>query len=506
MDEQPWVPEGKTEEVKPMESGRIGGEAIRSARGIVIILSLLPSLPACSSVGLYLRARGRDLADLINFKRPDFKRETNSRGLGHGFGVRVTATEFLSPAFGGGGDYPQRETYGRRRLVYRNGTFGFLLVDFLSRGEDPGPIFDFHILGVPTSRRSLALWGGPPPFQQRFRLGGELALPFSSWGLYLNPFEILDWTAGLVGLDPGDDDWLDVFGAPLEEDPSERQKAHEEEIRARIAKPIPGFRLIQERNAQGYPEYRHEATGITFVLIPGGTFLMGSGDKRMDSGWERPLHPVTLDSFLIAKYEVRQGEWSGIMGTNPSRFTGDDMPVENLRWVDSKDFCRPTGLSLPTEAQWEYACRAGTRTLFAFGNELRPDQARFAAIEETWDYDLDDIRKKNDPRRILRGRAKSTLPVESFDPNGFGLHNMHGNVREWCEDTLDGSFYEKRAARARNPVCREGSGGHALRGGCAMSTVKDCRSAARDSPHHADRIKYCGFRPVFNLAKPTEAP
>ncbi len=479
-----------------------------SVRGLLFVIGLLISLPACSSAGRYLRARGRDLADLVNFKRPDFERETNSRGPGHGFGVRVTATEFLAPTLGGGGEYPQRETYGRRRLVHRDTYMGCLLVDFLFRTGDEGLFYEPHLLGLPLSKESLALWRGPPPFRQRFRVGADVLLPFSSWGLYMNPLEFIDLIGGLAGLDPADDDWLDFFGQPLEEDPVERKKAHEEEIRARIAKSIPGFRPILERNAQGYPESRHEATGIVFVLIPGGTFLMGGGGKLLESGCDKPLHPVTLDSFLIAKYELRQSEWRRLMDTNPSRFSGDNLPVENLRWEDSKEFCRRAGLTLPTEAQWEYACRAGTRTLFAFGDELRPDQARFAAQKETWNYDLDGTKEKLKSREFPRGRAKPTVAVDSFAPNGFGLHNLHGNVREWCEDVLDSSFYEKRAARARNPICTEESEsvGHALRGGCAMNTAEDCRSAARDNSYMVERIKYCGFRPAFSLAGAAAAP
>ena len=123
-------------------------------------------------------------------------------------------------------------------------------------------------------------------------------------------------------------------------------------------------------NEQRYREYRHRQTGIVMVRVPGGTFWMGSPESeagRVDN--EGPVHEVTLSPFLIAKYEVSQAEWKKIMGDNPSKLKGDALPVTMISWKDCQEFCEKTGLSFPTEAQWEYSCRAGTTTRFWSGGD-----------------------------------------------------------------------------------------------------------------------------------------
>ena len=120
------------------------------------------------------------------------------------------------------------------------------------------------------------------------------------------------------------------------------------------------------RNPQGHREYRHEETGIVFVSLPGGTFLMGSReDEDGYSEPDGPVHEVTLSSFMIAKYEVSQAQWEAVMGvgSNPSEFKGENLPVDSVSWDElhtSGGFLYRKGFSLPSEAQWEYACRAGT--------------------------------------------------------------------------------------------------------------------------------------------------
>ncbi len=216
-------------------------------------------------------------------------------------------------------------------------------------------------------------------------------------------------------------------------------------------------------NAQGYPEYRYRQTGIVFVRLPGGKFLMGaqktdlSGpnydpDARDEEG---PVHQVTLSPFLIGKYEVTQADWMSVMGSSPSELESDDRPVEQVSWDDVQRFEAKTGLRLPTEAEWEYACRAETTTPIAGTGKL------------------DDMgwHEKNSGR--------TTHPVGQKAPNRFGLHDMHGNVWEWCEDVYDKGFYGKPEAREPDPISLAGSGHRVIRGGCCLYDAGYCRSALR---------------------------
>ena len=224
---------------------------------------------------------------------------------------------------------------------------------------------------------------------------------------------------------------------------------------------------------QGYPEYRHRETGIVMVKVPGGTFLMGSPGNYLERIDERPQHQVTLSSFLIAKCEVSQREWEQVMGTNPSLYKGQESPVERVSWEDCQSFCQKTGLTLPTEALWEYACRAETTTPFAFGTTITTEQVNL--------------------------QRQKPLPVEAFAPNGYGIHNMHGNVWEWCQDVFDSQFYSKPEATQFNPLCESGSEQRILRGGSMFSGASHCRSAGRASgdPARASGIDPLGLRPAF---------
>jgi formylglycine-generating enzyme required for sulfatase activity len=153
------------------------------------------------------------------------------------------------------------------------------------------------------------------------------------------------------------------------------------------------------------------------------------------------------------------------MGSNPSKYEGENLPVEKVTWYDCQEFCKKTGLSLPTEAQWEYACRAGTTGPYGgTGN-------------------LDDMGwyKNNSSNKVH--------PVGEKQPNHFGLYDMHGNVCEWCEDVYDSEFYRKPEAAKKDPVSTSGSVFRPFRGGGACrSDATDCRSAYRLYM----RPPYCG--------------
>ncbi len=255
-------------------------------------------------------------------------------------------------------------------------------------------------------------------------------------------------------------------------------------------------------NAQGLDEYRHKPTGMTFVKVPRGSFVMGSPvsecGHQVD---ESPQHRVALEPFLMSKYEVTQGQWRAVMGQNPSAFrTGhpgippgtdtDDLPVESITWDEAWTFCQRTGLALPTEAQWEYACRAGSTGPFWFGDRLRPDQARF--------------RGGGDPCvSAAPPGGGAPVVVGSFPPNGFGLHDLHGNVAEWCADLYDERFYQTPAASRPDPIRDEMPRftifRRVVRGGSWNERASECRSASRaDSPtHFLGSNATRGFRPVW---------
>jgi formylglycine-generating enzyme required for sulfatase activity len=234
------------------------------------------------------------------------------------------------------------------------------------------------------------------------------------------------------------------------------------------------------RNDQGYAEYRHRKTGIVFVFLPGGKFLMGA--QKDDPGApnydpeakanEGPVHGVELRPFLVAKYEVTQAEWERVMGKNPSCFKGDDFPVEQVSWNNCQDFCRKTGLKLPTEAQWEYSCRVGS-------TGLRSGTGRLEDI--AW----------------FEGNSGGrTHPVGQKQPNRFGLHDMYGNAAEWCEDIWDEAFYSRPEAAGLDPVCTSDSRGRVLRGGAIYHHLVDARCACRGWDSSTLSVRNFGFRVV----------
>jgi formylglycine-generating enzyme required for sulfatase activity/predicted Ser/Thr protein kinase len=232
----------------------------------------------------------------------------------------------------------------------------------------------------------------------------------------------------------------------------------------------PEFKL-QGENPQGYPEYLHAPSGIVMVLLPGGEFRMGSGDDDEDAQEdEKPPRLVELSPFLIGKYEVSQGEWRQVMGPPPAPRgdRDDELPVVNVSWYDCQEFCRKVGLELPSEAQWEYACRGMTTSIFSFGDAWKPGAANVDRLGEG-------------PRR-----------VRSFEPNAFGLYNLHGNAYEWCEDVYVAEGVSRGDSSRDLRV---------LRGGSFALGPESCRSAARHSDDPEFRDQTIGFRVAFTLSE-----
>ncbi len=229
------------------------------------------------------------------------------------------------------------------------------------------------------------------------------------------------------------------------------------------------------RNEQGYPEYQHRETGIVFVGLPGGTFLMGSPET--ESGrqvYEGTVYKVRLSPFLIAKREVSQAEWQKVMGDNPSEKKGDALPVTRVSWEDCQEFGRKSGLSFPTGAQWEYACRAGLSGPFAGTGNL------------------------DDMGWYTQNSGSTPHPVGEKQPNDCGLYDMHGNVSEWCADWYQWDYYEE-SADTNNPLCaNSGSGERLVRGGCWDHDAWCCRSAFRYASDPWNRDDFIGFRPAWS--------
>jgi len=212
--------------------------------------------------------------------------------------------------------------------------------------------------------------------------------------------------------------------------------------------------------------------GMNFVYIPAGDFLMGSPPTEKNRNSDVvPQHNVKISKgFWMGQTEVTQAQYKAVMGTNPSHFKGDNNPVENVSWDNATEFCRKLSQKegntyrLPTEAEWEYACRAGTTTPFNTGQTISTDQANYDG-----DYVYGNGRKGTD-----RGK---TTEVGSFSPNAFGLYDMHGNVYEWCQDWYDEDYYSN--SPSVDPQGPNTGEYRVLRGGSWYNYPRGCRSANR---------------------------
>ena len=229
--------------------------------------------------------------------------------------------------------------------------------------------------------------------------------------------------------------------------------------------------------------------GITLEMVnlPAGEFLMGSPDSDSDaSDDEKPPHQVKVNSFAIGKYPVTQAQYQAVMGTNPSRFKNNPQnPVENVSWNDAQAFCQKlsqiTGKTyrLPTEAEWEYACRAGTTTRFYFG---------------------DDANQLEDYAWYGGNSQKTTHPVGQKKPNAWGLYDMSGNVWEWCEDNWHDNY--KNAPRDGSAWLIKDNYFQILRGGSWFIDPLYCRSAYRDCDfRRSDGNDSFGFRVVCGAGR-----
>jgi len=234
------------------------------------------------------------------------------------------------------------------------------------------------------------------------------------------------------------------------------------------------------------------SVGMEFVLLPPGTFVMGTlpGEPTRES-CEIP-HRVTLTrAFWLGVSPVTQRQWETVMSSNPSDPQQDNCPVGEVSFEQCQEFCvelsKKTGQRhrLPTEAEWEPACRAGTTTAFSFGDTISTDRANCGVSSNR-------LMPRSEKGR-QNARSNGTTPAGTFPPNSFGLYDMHGNVWEWCQD-----WYADYPNREQvDPEVRKKTRNRVMRGGCWSSPPSVCRSGSRNSWEPEQRHSDVGFRIVL---------
>jgi formylglycine-generating enzyme len=240
--------------------------------------------------------------------------------------------------------------------------------------------------------------------------------------------------------------------------------------------------LIADKGATGTGE---------MVSLEAGCFTMGNDNGDMI---ERPAHEVCLSAFKMDAHEVRQSEFQAVMKHNPSRFKGADLPVESVTYDEAADYCKNVGKRIPTEAEWEYAARAGTKTLYYWGDEFDPAKSNFCDSEC----------ELNLGGTVADGYIH-TAPVGSFPPNPAGLYDMAGNVSEWVGDWMEDNYYvlspkndPKGPERMDEKIMRGGTNYKVIRGGSWKTNPMSLQSAARKSLWMDYRVEGLGFRCVSN--------
>ena len=240
---------------------------------------------------------------------------------------------------------------------------------------------------------------------------------------------------------------------------------------------------------------------LDMIWIEPGTFIMGSPESELGRWNDEIQHRVTLtQGYWMGKFEVTQAQYEAIMGTNPSRFKGADLPVEKVSWDDAKEFCdKLTAIeheagrlteeyeyTLPTEAQWEYACRAGTTTSLNSGKDLS-DVKECPEMDEVGWYEYNS--------------GYTTYPVGQKQPNACGLYDMHGNVNEWCLDWYKKDYYSiSPVADPMGPEHNTGMYYRVMRGGSCYYTADCCRSATRNYYAPSSSDNDTGFRVALVLS------
>ena len=234
-----------------------------------------------------------------------------------------------------------------------------------------------------------------------------------------------------------------------------------------------------------------DEVSMKLVYIPAGEFDMGSPLDEAKRDKDEGIHHIKLTkAFYMGRFEVTQLQYRVIMNNNRSKFGGDNLPVENVNWYEAGRFLKKLSdktdlkFRLPTEAEWEYACRAGTTTAFNVGETLDSDFANYNA-------------KSAYANGITGTYLKRTTDVGSYPPNAFGLYDMHGNVWEWCSDRYDKNYYKKTPPI--DPAGPSEGGARVIRGGAWNERAYKCRSADRNHRREKANQPHIGFRAVLEI-------
>jgi formylglycine-generating enzyme required for sulfatase activity len=283
---------------------------------------------------------------------------------------------------------------------------------------------------------------------------------------------------------------------------------------------VPAIVIVMASGAAGIGWYCHlganeakeagkpitNSVGMSLVRIPAGAFTMGSPENEKHRGDDEQQHEVAITKpFRLGLYEVTQEQYEKVMGANPSHFSAkgggkqrvdkkdtSHHPVERVSWQDAVEFCQKLSAKegktyrLPTEAEWEYTCRAGAKTVFHAGNDFNSNLANINGL-------IYSSYGKQEAGPFYR----STVPVGEYKANAFGVFDMHGNVQEWCADWYAEDYYKK--SPKSDPAGPAEGMERVLRGGAWPSSAKACRSAGRHHLAPEEKSYTTGFRVVLEL-------
>ena len=338
--------------------------------------------------------------------------------------------------------------------------------------------------------------GGDPDLRDDVHALGVIGYQMQTGHLSVGP--VPDFTDDLR--DAGaDEEFIGLIGRCMSNKPK-RRPAHAGEVLATLTKsattpavaanpvsPPPPAAKPQRKAGDRLDLPLPNGLKMAFAWCPPGNFLMGGGIFTN----EEPRHEVIISKgFYMGVHPVTQAEWREVMGSDPSYFKGDRRPVEQVSWDNAVAFCKElttfTGKSvrLPTEAEWEYACRAGTSTAFWYGDIPNAERMNYRG-DRVWNGS------------VAGTSREQTTDIATFAANPWGLCDTHGNVWEWCQDYWDEIFY--RHSQRIDPVNSINSAQHVQRGGGWSTIPEYCRSARRDSGSPGNISKSEGFRACFHL-------